>query len=286
MGSKNFYLLSDSSLICSYLSSMWIEAFSSAVEFQGILLKEEPPSIRVLEARKEFHANYTAQKPSGDEFYQKLATAYKPPTQTECAMIEAYGIPKHSTTGYHKTIFLGNNLNGDHAKKWLLEVSKKCTPSIFVCTSQILKPWWIEITQSQIFNCHSAVLPYARGMYSIENMAIRGDITEFRQAAGTTVHYLDQGVDTGPIIASRRILDPFKFDSIWALKAYSCMLGFELYTKVANDILTNDQTVPVGIVPNPELKGPNFRTKEFTLEKQKQAEEAYLWMKSSVEYLT
>ncbi|NES69686.1 MAG: hypothetical protein F6K24_32965 [Okeania sp. SIO2D1] len=69
-------------------------------------------------------------------------------------------------------------------------------------------------------NCHSAVLPYARGMHCIENLAIYKNINQFRQAAGVTIHYVDEGVDTGSIIRTERIVDPFCFNSIWDLKGY------------------------------------------------------------------
>ncbi|MGK7902298.1 MAG: formyltransferase family protein [Hormoscilla sp.] len=138
------------------------------------------------------------------------------------------------------------------------------------------------MTQSQLFNCHSAILPYGRGMYSIENIAIFEDVKKFREAVGITIHYIDEGVDTGPIIRSQRIIDPFQFDSIWDLKAYSYLLEFDLYVKTAQEILADSQTIPAGIYPNPELQGPNYRMKDLTLERQRQAEKSYLLMKNNL----
>ncbi|NES66295.1 MAG: hypothetical protein F6K24_14025, partial [Okeania sp. SIO2D1] len=46
-------------------------------------------------------------------------------------------------------------------------------------------------------------------------------------------------------------------------------------------ILSNNETIPAGVVPDPKLLGPNFRLKNFTPEKQIQAENGYLWMKNS-----
>jgi phosphoribosylglycinamide formyltransferase-1 len=167
-----------------------------------------------------------------------------------------------------------------------MEASKESPPMIFVCATQILKSWWIEMTQSQLFNCHTAVLPYARGMYAIENIAILQDINQFRRSAGTTIHYVDSGVDTGAIIKAQRIIDPFQFNSIWDLKAYTYVMEFDLYVKTAQEILFDSQTLPAGIYPNPELLGPNFRIKDFTPEKQTQAEQSYLLMKSSIKQTT
>ncbi|RQH17845.1 hypothetical protein D5R40_06120 [Okeania hirsuta] len=53
--------------------------------------------------------------------------------------------------------------------------------------------------------------------------------------------------------------------------------------KTAQEILADSQTIPAGISPNPELQGLNYRIKELTLEKQRQAEKAYLMMKKKEE---
>ena len=56
--------------------------------------------------------------------------------------------------------------------------------------------------------------------------------------------------------------------------------------KTAQEILVDRQTLPAGIYPNPKLQEPNFRIKDFTPEKQRQAEQSYLLMKSSIEQTT
>lgn len=279
MKPSNFYLLVDSSLICSYLVSQWIETFVNFPGFQGILVKEKAPSESMLEARKAFHSEYCSQRNIVDQAHRILVELYPELDRTEYAMIKNYGIAAYPTSGCLKTIFLGNNVNGIYAQEWLKSASEESPPFVFVCASQILKPWWIEMTKSRLFNCHTAVLPYARGMYAIENMAIIEDIDRFKEAAGITIHYVNQGVDTGAIIRAQRILDPFQFDSIWDLKAYSYILEFDLYTKTAKDILLDPQTLPAGIISDPKLQGPNFRINQFTLEKQAQAEQSYCLMK-------
>ncbi|OAB56172.1 hypothetical protein AY600_01915 [Phormidium willei BDU 130791] len=279
MKNPDFYLLSDSSIICSYLVSQWIDTFSDRPGFQGILLKEELQSESTIQARKEFHTQYCGQKKLTPEGNKALIELYPDLDRTEQAMIKTYGVAPYPASGHPKTIFLGNNVNSKKTKEWLREIAQKSPPFVFVCMTQILKEWWIELTQSQIINAHTAVLPYARGMYAIENMAILGDINQFRKAAGITIHYVDKGVDTGNIILAQRIIDPFQFESIWDLKAYTYLLEFDLYIKVAQAIFADTQTLPAGICQNPALQGPNFRIKNFTREKQLQAEKNYLLMK-------
>ncbi len=228
---KKFYLSTDSSIIFSYLVCKWIEAFEKMPEFQGILVKEEVQSNKVITERKNFHQKYFCQKNLTDEIYELLIDLYPGIEKTERAMIERYGVSQYSTTEHSQTIFLGDNLNGEYAKNWLMEVAKNSSVFIFVCARQILRPWWLEITKYQVFNCHTAVLPYARGMYAY--------VTEF-----------------------------------------------DLYVKTAQDIFSNNETIPAGVSPDPKLLGPNFRIKNFTPEKQIQTENGYLWMKNSWQELS
>ncbi|MBP0017061.1 MAG: hypothetical protein J7647_05810 [Cyanobacteria bacterium SBLK] len=282
MPKNEFYLLTDSTITCSYLVSKWIESFSHDSNFRGILVKEEQPSIDILQKRKTFHANYVGQKQLTHTMKKELNSIYSDFDDTEKAMIDLFGISKSSTTGYTNTFFLGNNVNGKYAKNFLQAACKDVSPYIFVCVTQILKPWWIELSHSKIFNVHSAVLPYARGVYAIENMATLRDIDKFKQAAGFTIHYIDEGVDMGPIIRAERVIDPFRFNSIWSLKGYIYMAEFDAYIEMAKEILANEGTMPAGIIQNPSLRGPNFLGKNFTSDKRRDAEKSYVEMKSQI----
>ena len=63
----------------------------------------------------------------------------------------------------------------------------------------ILRPNFLELFPSGVINLHPAYLPYNRGAYP--NVWSIIDQTP----AGTTLHYLDPGIDTGDIIAQREV---------------------------------------------------------------------------------
>jgi methionyl-tRNA formyltransferase len=73
---------------------------------------------------------------------------------------------------------------------------------IFVSMSfnQIFKKTIIDLTPLKIINCHAGLLPYYRGR-NILNWALINDEKEF----GVTVHYVDEGIDTGDIILQKKI---------------------------------------------------------------------------------
>ncbi|EMO24102.1 methionyl-tRNA formyltransferase [Leptospira santarosai] len=68
---------------------------------------------------------------------------------------------------------------------------------IFVSLSfnQIFKKNLIELPKLKTINCHAGKLPYYRGR-NVLNWALINDEKEF----GITVHYIDDGIDTGDIL--------------------------------------------------------------------------------------
>ena len=276
----DFYLVLDLSIICSYLASHWISTFQASPHFKGIILPtpEEPEDL--VRQRQQFHQEYLGHHPLTPELREDCLKVYPEMDKTEWSMLENFGVSQYSPTSFHQTFFLGNKVNSPSSRRWLEAIAQESPPAIFVCATCILKPWWIELTNAQLFNCHSAVLPYARGMYAIENVAAQRDIEQFKQAAGFTIHYIDAGVDTGAIIQAQRLRNPLRFDSIWELKAHTYYWEFEQYVKFAREYLHGVKTEPVGVIASRDNLGPNFRMRDFTPERRRDAELGYLWMKA------
>lgn len=74
---------------------------------------------------------------------------------------------------------------------------KKYNCDLFVSMSfnQIFKKEIINLTKYKTINCHAGKLPFYRGR-NILNWVLINDEKEF----GITVHYVDEGIDTGDII--------------------------------------------------------------------------------------
>jgi methionyl-tRNA formyltransferase len=86
--------------------------------------------------------------------------------------------------------------------KATLEKVRSWDPDIAVSVlfNHILKPEFIEIFPRGIINLHPALLPWNRGQYPNVWSIIEGT------PAGTTLHYIDEGVDTGAIIDQQEVL--------------------------------------------------------------------------------
>jgi len=73
---------------------------------------------------------------------------------------------------------------------------------------QLLTPGFIAAFAQRIVNVHPALLPAFPGIRSVERTIEHGV-----RVAGVTVHFVDDGVDTGPIILQRAIDLPQGIDA-------------------------------------------------------------------------
>jgi phosphoribosylglycinamide formyltransferase-1 len=73
---------------------------------------------------------------------------------------------------------------------------------LVVCAGymQLLRPVFLERFSGRIVNVHPAPLPDFPGAHPLEDLLAAG-ATE----AAATVHYVDEGIDTGPVIAVERV---------------------------------------------------------------------------------
>lgn len=280
--SECFYLLAENTFESCCFVSRFVEEFNQSGSFCGVISAEERPDNSVLERREQFHKEYARHTEWNEELDGRWSELYQPLNETSRRMIRLHGLPGYSVSHHANTVFLGSEINGKNAEACMSDLFRKTSPWLVTYLPRILKPWWIEISNSRVLNCHSAVLPYARGMYAIENVAALKDIEAFRRAVGVTVHFIDSGIDTGPIIRAERLAEPFRFGSIWELKGHLYRTGIECYIQIVKNIVGQVDTVPAGISPRTDLQGPNYLKKHFTAEKKKQAEEGYLWMKSQL----
>jgi len=72
---------------------------------------------------------------------------------------------------------------------------------------QLLDPAFLARFPQRVVNVHPALLPAFPGIGSVEQAVAYGV-----KVAGVTVHFVDEGVDTGPIIAQRAIDVPDGID--------------------------------------------------------------------------
>lgn len=94
----------------------------------------------------------------------------------------------------------------------------------------IIRPNVIELCGGRIFNVHPSLLPRHRGCSSTPWAIIEGDTV-----TGVTFHYIDEGVDTGPILLQAAV--PIAPDETQATLYRRCMETGAAYFPAALELV-------------------------------------------------
>jgi folate-dependent phosphoribosylglycinamide formyltransferase PurN len=75
--------------------------------------------------------------------------------------------------------------------------------AIIVVTRRIISKGTLKRVSAPFINIHDGIVPKYRGLFGAYWAIVAGDLAN----CGATVHFIDQGLDTGPIIAQSNITD-------------------------------------------------------------------------------
>jgi phosphoribosylglycinamide formyltransferase-1 len=263
--------------------------FHTAYLINGLsdLIKESKGSFKLIIRQKQsldkeqltvIHEKLSQKKRLSEGDIKVLSAVYGDLSEAERALIGMMGVPKCHVFSLPAD-YVVSDLNSADMERVLRQESETVPLAAAIFLDCILKPWWLEVFQRRIVNAHSAVLPHARGMFAIEQTSAKGDIDAFTQAVGASIHYIDNGVDTGPLIAGVPLDDPWQYESIAEIKAASYLLAFQLLTRY---IKKADAFQHHDVVAYKAPTGPVYRAKEYTAAIKHQAEEHYQSMRLSV----
>lgn len=269
-------LIEGDQLHMAFLASLWNHKFARRFDMSLVVHETGCPDRA---GRRTFHERHRGRRYFNHSEIEELGAFYSGISEAEKDMLARSGLTD-GPPDYFPRVFHVSDLNGPEMRDWVMGSEVTCDEFwFFIFLDTVLAPWWVALPHTQIVNAHSAVLPYARGMYALEQLSLVGTRTEFEMAAGATVHYIDAGIDTGPIIKATRIREPFRYRSLAAVKAACYELAFQLLAAVAHEVIANTEHKPAGMVP--DRVGPLFKRKDFTPERARLARERWLAMKSS-----
>ncbi|KRL38575.1 phosphoribosylglycinamide formyltransferase [Liquorilactobacillus uvarum] len=96
---------------------------------------------------------------------------------------------------------------------------------------RVIGPTILQNYEKKIVNLHPAYLPEYPGLHSIERA-----LSDHRTQTGVTVHYVDDGLDSGPIIEQQRV-PILATDSLETLEQRVHECEHQLYPQVVKEIL-------------------------------------------------
>lgn len=113
-------------------------------------------------------------------------------------------------------------LCGDQNSPVSIAQLKKWTPDLIVFSGgNILRKTLIEVPRLGVLNAHLGLLPEIRGMNSPEWSLLCS------VPPGVTIHYVDTGIDTGPILKRRELPDATRSASLHDLRHRLIAFGIE-----------------------------------------------------------
>jgi methionyl-tRNA formyltransferase len=137
--------------------------------------------------------------------------------------------------------------------------SYSCDLLVSMSFNQIFKKDIIELSPLKIINCHAGKLPFYRGR-NVLNWALINDEKEF----GITVHFVDEGIDTGDLILQRlfSITDNDDYKSLLELSYKECASilydALQLFISGNVNRIPQDSIHPLGSYCGRRIAGDEF----------------------------
>lgn len=102
----------------------------------------------------------------------------------------------------HEIEAIYGNAKSDEYTNWLIGKVKSYAPDYILLAGymRIVPPEFVAAFEGKIINIHPALLPSFKGLHG-QRQALEYGV----KIAGCTVHYVDEGMDTGKIIAQRAV---------------------------------------------------------------------------------
>jgi phosphoribosylglycinamide formyltransferase-1 len=155
-----------------------------------------------------------------------VAVASNRPGARALGRAEAAGIP---TAIFDAADFASREERDVALAQWLRSRSVE----LVVCAGymHLLRAPFFDYYAGRIVNTHSAPLPGFPGAHPIEDVLAAG-----ARETAATVHYVDEGVDTGPIIAAERV--PVREDdTVESLRARVQAVEHRLLPRVVEELV-------------------------------------------------
>jgi folate-dependent phosphoribosylglycinamide formyltransferase PurN len=120
---------------------------------------------------------------------------------------------------------------GNHNSAHAIAQMKQWQPDVAVFTGGSILRWEVlSIPRFGVLNAHLALLPEIRGMSSPEWSLLR-DVR-----LGITIHFMDEGIDTGPILVRRDFTVPADCNSLADLRNRMIAHGIESIVEVVGQL--------------------------------------------------
>lgn len=192
-------------------------------------------------------------------------------SDVEIPLVVTYELPLDKTYGYESLLEEAGRLNlsveqSGKIDSLLVNRIESLQPDVILSVyyRKIFPKSLLAVPHAKCVNIHPSFLPFYRGATPTAWALVNGE-----QEVGVTIHYMDEGIDTGDILVQQQI--PILYDET----------GFELYTrvmKVGADLLKdNFYKIVRQELPPQKQRGPGSyygrRAPKYKINWQRKAED-------------
>lgn len=175
----------------------------------------------------------------------------------ELPLVVTYELPLDQTYGYQSVMTFCEErkidvINPKSVTKEVVERIADISPDLILSIyyRKIFPPSLIELPRLGCINIHPSALPYYRGPVPTAWAIEKGE-EEF----GITIHYMDQGIDTGDILV-QEMHDIGANETGFELYTRAMGLGFKLLEKAFDDIINEN------VVATPQVGAGSYYGKK------------------------
>ena len=210
-----------------------------------------------------------ANKLLGNENYEWLRSLRKPSAERKMIALERrlvreserMSLDKYPGGGWPEGVEGVETDDVNHEE--CVESIRKVRPDLIVVYGTgIIRKEVIEIPRIGCINCHSSVLPDYRGTFVEFWQAYNGDL----EKVGVTVHFIDEGVDTGDIIFQKRAEGLTGSENPHHLRGLNTLLTVENIGPVAKSVLDGD----FSRTPQQKSSMKTYKYRDLTLDRKQE----------------
>ena len=151
--------------------------------------------------------------------------------------INARGLELANQRGIETRAIERRGRTREEHEREIIAVLRECQVDL-VCLAgymRLLSPCFVEAFRGKILNIHPSLLPAFPGL-DAQRQALEHDV----KVSGCTVHFVDETLDGGPIIAQREV-PVMEDDTVETLSARILQQEHELYPECVRKVLAADE---------------------------------------------
>ena len=214
-------------------ANVWLvnQLLARQADVAGIVIERRPLAVtpeEKVKRRRRMIERYGLWRTFNKLLFNKFRSRFLSPA--EASTVTESFLPRGAAMAYSRevpTIVVGS-VNDPACKQF---ISDRSPDLLAVCGTTVLKPDVFTLAPKGTINIHTGITPEYRSADPIFWALYNGE----PQNVGVTIHYIDRGIDTGPIIHQQRV-PVYADDSLPTIYVRCIRQGAELYARAIADI--------------------------------------------------